>query len=169
MHKIADISRLSPKQSLAITALLTYPTIRKAASEAGVAERTIYTWLETNEAFCAELNSKKQELIEAALRRLIISTSKAQDVLEELMSSENESIRMQAAVHSLNLVFKFRDLSEKDRRLTKLERTRKEKDELRINQSIDAFFKNPDTEVRVGEPIVTPDASLRSSSKKGRQ
>jgi hypothetical protein len=37
---------LTPKQEQAITALLTEPTVAKAATLAGVGERTLYTWLD---------------------------------------------------------------------------------------------------------------------------
>jgi len=42
---------LPPKQEGALTALLAHPTVKRAAEACGVPERTIYRWLEEDEAF----------------------------------------------------------------------------------------------------------------------
>lgn len=42
---------LPPKQEGALTALLAQPTVKRAAEACGVPERTLYRWLEEDEAF----------------------------------------------------------------------------------------------------------------------
>jgi hypothetical protein len=112
---------ISTKQQKAIAALLSERTIGAAAKKAGIAERTIYTWL-IDKDFRAALRSAEKDLLETVTRRLSAGQTLALDTLETLMQkAKHESTRQAAAVSWLNLSLKFIDVMNIDERLTALE------------------------------------------------
>lgn len=75
---------LTPKQVQAIEALLTFPTIEAAASEAGVSTRSITRWLRENDTFREALFSAQDDSLQKLNIRLISASDKALDTLLEL-------------------------------------------------------------------------------------
>jgi hypothetical protein len=65
-HSMAEENELTPKQQDAIIALLNEPNVTKAATTAGVGERTLYRWM-TESAFKAELRRLRRESFTQAI------------------------------------------------------------------------------------------------------
>jgi hypothetical protein len=115
-------SGITTKQHKAIAALLSERTIGAAAKRAGIAERTLYTWLKTDTDFRAALRSAEKDMLDAVTRRLSVGQMHALDTLETLITkAKHESTRRQAAIDWLNLSLKFIDVLNIDERLTALE------------------------------------------------
>jgi hypothetical protein len=114
---------ITAKQTKAIAALLTSRTIGEAAKSAGVAERTLYTWLKHAD-FRKALREAQSELLDNAARRLASGQTAALDTLERLIhSARHESTKLTACVQWLNLFLRFNEVKNIDERLTELERT----------------------------------------------
>ncbi len=113
---------LTAKQQKAISALLSEPTIRKAADAAGVPERTLYQWLK-NPAFDTAYRSARRESVQQATARLQYASSSAVAVLCSLMARDtvHASIRLSAAKTILELALKSLELDDVAARLTALE------------------------------------------------
>lgn len=112
---------ITTKQQKAIAALLSERTIGAAAKKAGIAERTLYTWLKDAD-FRAALRSVEKDMLENVTRRLSAGQSLALDALETLIQkAKHESTRRQAAIDWLNLSLKFIDVLNLEERLTALE------------------------------------------------
>ncbi len=121
IHKTADNSGLTAKQARTIAALLAQPNFEQAAAAAGVAPRTIYTWLELP-VFRAELRLAQAGVIEQAQRRLLAGQQKALDALEYLMAdAESENVRRQAANDWLAMLFRYREAGDIEERISELE------------------------------------------------
>ena len=112
---------LSLKQDKAITALLSAPTVEKAAEVAGVGRSTIHHWL-NREDFRAELTRRRNEIADAALDAFKCYVFAAVEALAKLLeSSDNEKVRRLAAKDVLDYVLKIRHAQEVEERLRKLE------------------------------------------------
>jgi hypothetical protein len=113
---------ITVKQEKAITALLSERTTRDAAKKAGVSEKTIYTWLNSDAAFREALRSAESGVLEAVTRRLGVGQRLALDTLEDLIKkARHESTKLTACVSWLNMFVKYRDMKDIDERLTALE------------------------------------------------
>ncbi|OQY83564.1 MAG: hypothetical protein B6D40_06750 [Anaerolineae bacterium UTCFX3] len=113
---------ITAKQSKAISALLTSRTIGEAATSAGVAERTLYTWLK-NADFRGALREAQNELLDTTTRRLANGQTAALDTMEKLIqSARHESTRLTACVQWVNLFLRFNEVKNIEERLTELER-----------------------------------------------
>lgn len=114
---------ITAKQTKAIAALLTSRTIGEAAKSAGVAERTLYTWLKRAD-FRRALREAQGEILDSTARRLANGQTAALDVIEKLIqSARHESTRLNACVQWSNLFFRFNEVQNIEERLTELERT----------------------------------------------
>ena len=112
---------ITVKQQKAITALLSERTGRDAARKAGVAEKTLYTWL-ADPAFRGALRSAEAEVLDTVTRRLGVGQTLALDTLESLIQkAKHESTKLTACVSWLNMFIKYRDMQDIDERLTALE------------------------------------------------
>jgi len=113
---------ITVKQQKAITALLSERTARDAAKKAGVNEKTLYTWLNSDAAFRSALREAESGLLETVTRRLGVGQSLALDTLESLIQkAKHESTKLTACVSWLNMFVKYRDMKDIDERLTALE------------------------------------------------
>lgn len=120
MQEITD-NGISTKQTKAITALLSERTAGAAAKKAGIAERTLYTWL-ADPAFRAALRSAEADILDTVTRRLGAGQTLALDTLERLIqSARHESTKLTACVQWLNMFIRYRDMKDIDERLTALE------------------------------------------------
>lgn len=85
-----------------IDALLTEPTVGKAAVKAGVSERTLRVWLKRPDFRAAYRDTAKQ-FLERTLHRLQADSGRAADVLREGMQSDQPmALRIRAAVELLS-------------------------------------------------------------------
>lgn len=113
---------LTPKQARAIAFLLTSKTLVEAAKASGIAERTLYEWLNQT-TFRQELRRAERGSVENASRRLVAGQNKALDALEGLITKgRNEGVKRAAAMDWLNMLLKYRDLGDIEERLSRLER-----------------------------------------------
>jgi hypothetical protein len=101
-------------------ALASGRTVRDAAHETGVGERTVHTWL-TDESFCALVTATRADLFTLAVGKLADLAGLAADALKGLLTSQSESIRLQAARAVLEYGPRFRESVEFDERLRALE------------------------------------------------
>ncbi len=123
-----NIDNLTPKQHKAISSLLSEPSITKAASAAGVGERTLHRWLQDADF----VRAYKQARFDAscqATSRLIQGSSAAVTVLLLLMADKQvlASTRLGAARTVLEFTFKAVELEQIEARLSELEAFLKEK------------------------------------------
>ena len=118
---------ITTKQAKAIAALLSERTAGAAAKKAGIAERTLYTWL-ADPAFRGALRSAEAEVLDTVTRRLGVGQTLALDTLEGLIQkAKHESTKLTACVSWLNMFVKYRDMKDIDERLTALEAKANEK------------------------------------------
>jgi hypothetical protein len=86
----------------ALAALLVAPTIAEAARMAGIAERTLRSWLARPD-FAKEYAARRRELLQGTLGKLHTLNSKAVETLERNMSSGHGPTEVRAAVAALGL------------------------------------------------------------------
>jgi transposase-like protein len=96
-------------------------TVKDAAAEAGVSERTAYTWKSADD-FRKRVEGLRAELFEAAVGKLAANSAGAADALGSLIASRNESIKLGAARIILETGARLREALELRRRLDELER-----------------------------------------------
>ena len=113
---------ITPRQDKAITALLSAPTVERAAETAGVGRSTLHRWLIQAE-FREELTRRRDAIVDAAMDTFKVYVCRAVDTLAKLLDSENEKLRRLAAKDILEYVFRVRELQDIERRVTKLEAT----------------------------------------------
>ncbi len=120
--------KLNAKQYKAISGLLSEPTIRKAAEQAGVPERTLYQWLKSPD-FDAAYRAARRESVQQATARLQFASSAAVTVLYQLMARDtvHASIRLSAAKTILELSIKTLEIDDLAARLEALERAHEQK------------------------------------------
>lgn len=116
---IAD--KLSVAQHKAVLALLSEPTIRKAAAVAGVKERTVYNWLRTA-AFADEYRVARREAMQQAIARLQQYSGQAAATLVLLMASTKpDAIRLRAALGVLEIAIKGTEIEDLRNELEQLQ------------------------------------------------
>lgn len=107
--------------TVAALAVAAGKAIAMAAAEAGIGERTLYTWL-TKPAFKRRVDELRGRLVSEAVGKLSKSMSGAAEVLEKLLRSRDEGTRLKASRAILELAVRLRDHDEMARRLAELER-----------------------------------------------
>lgn len=113
---------LSPKQQQALVALLSSPSVKRAAERCDVSERTLFNYLE-DERFVSELKKRQDQLLEAVTMSLTGLTVRACEVLAEVMDSEtaSDACRTRAAIAALRYSGEWRELGELSERVMQLE------------------------------------------------
>ena len=111
---------LTTRQVRVLPELASARTIVEAAQRSGVGRTTIHRWCQ-NPAFLAELAMWQQEVVERARLKLANHTMHAVDVLGELLESEQDSVRRQAARDILSLVLHLEKHFEVIQRVEKVE------------------------------------------------
>ena len=111
---------LSENQFIAIELLMASQPVAKAAESAGVSRVTIYRWLK-NDDFKAELDKRKNALIERSSRKLAGALDQAVDVLIALLKSKNQNVRRLAAGNLIEYSMKLSGLTDLEKRIQALE------------------------------------------------
>ena len=119
---MTDITLLSEKQIIAIELLMASQPVASVAESAGVSRVTIYRWLKDGD-FKAELDKRKNALIERSSRKLAGALNQAIDVLINLLSAKNPNIRRLTAGNLIEYSMKLSNLTDLERRITALERS----------------------------------------------
>lgn len=115
---------LTPRQRSAITALLTERNIRAAARKAGVGERTLHRWLDSDAAFQTALWEAETEAISAAVRQLAEFAGEAVEALKVIVRDKKTpaAVKVQAANIVLNRLLPMREAIDVEKRLAALEK-----------------------------------------------
>lgn len=112
--------KLTVRQHKALSALLTEPSVGKAAAAASVPERTLRTWLKTP-AFADEYRSARREATQQAIARLQQVSGSAVIVLCQLMAHSTPAVKLGAARTVLEFAIKAVELEDLAARLAALE------------------------------------------------
>jgi len=94
---------LSGKQAEAVALLVAGESQESTAQAVGVARETVNRWVNGDQAFKDELGRLRADLWEECRDRLVWLSSKALDVLAELMDSGSDSVRFRVASHVLKI------------------------------------------------------------------
>jgi hypothetical protein len=111
---------LTPKQHKAIFALLEQPTLEAAAEASGVSTATIKRWRKS-EAFTREFRSARRRVLEDCYGKLQGAASRAVDTLVDAMDSENQHLKVKAALGILDRAQKGLEAYDLAERLEHLE------------------------------------------------
>jgi hypothetical protein len=117
---VAENGRKNVDDSL-VFALATGLSVLTAAQRAGVSERTVYRRLD-DPVFRQRISETRTGLFAEAVGRLAGLAGKAADALGELLTSERDLVKLQAAKGVLDLGPKLREAGELAERLDALER-----------------------------------------------
>ena len=118
---MANSSTLTPKQHRAIATLLATGSVREAAEQAGIGERTLHTWLGES-AFRDALEVAQSDLIRAHVAALVAELGRNRQAMIELRdSAAHESTKLRAAIALDDSLRQWRSLAEFERRLSELE------------------------------------------------
>jgi hypothetical protein len=106
-------SELTSQQVATIDLLIAGAGLTETAEKVGVSRQILWQWKIRNPLFIAVLNEKRQELWGQQLERLRSLVGKAIDVLEEVLDSQNERLKVQVALHILRASLSGVDLTPK--------------------------------------------------------
>lgn len=95
---------LKEQQVLAIPLILAGKTDAEVAESVGVARETINRWRNHDSDFMRELRQSREAQLESHMTRISNANDKAVNVLEDLLDSEDEQVRLRAAMHLLKTV-----------------------------------------------------------------
>jgi hypothetical protein len=82
-------AKLPRKQEAAIAALLSSPTVKKAAERAGVGERSLRRWMAEDQGFKDAYSEARRRFLQLSLGRLSRATAPAVSRLIRLLRSED--------------------------------------------------------------------------------
>ncbi|MGD9600160.1 MAG: hypothetical protein AB7P94_17985 [Steroidobacteraceae bacterium] len=124
---------LTRDQERAVTALMTEPTVAKAAVAAGVGERSIYRWLRDDATFMAAYRGARRDAFGAAAGVAQRLAPNALVVLAKIMNDTgaNTSARVAAAAQVLKFGRDALELDDLAARVEALERSQQETKERR--------------------------------------
>jgi hypothetical protein len=118
--KSAEIGRFTAKQDRLALLLAEGKTIRAAAGEIGIAERTAYTYVHIP-SFQARVSELRGRMLDAALGRLAESATKAVDTLVKLLDDSRANVQLRASLGLLRVLTRVREVVEFEQRLSVLE------------------------------------------------
>ncbi|MDR1785200.1 MAG: hypothetical protein LBR23_01860 [Spirochaetaceae bacterium] len=112
---------MTAKKTLFAEALLSGQTVTAAARQAGIGERTAYTWLK--DGLRRFVETRRRELFEANVNRLQTSMTGAVGTLDEIASDKGNPAhaRTSAAKALLEQAVKLYELQDIERRIAALE------------------------------------------------
>jgi len=112
--------QFSEKKAKAIELLMKSYSPGKVAVEVGISRVTVYRWLKDDQ-FQAELSKRKNDLLEAAARKLSGAADQAVDVLIQLLESKQPNVRRLSVGMILDYSIKFSDMRDLESRIKALE------------------------------------------------
>jgi len=113
-------AKLTPQQVNVLPYLLNTTSVEEAVKQSGKSRSTLQRWLRDPE-FLRELALQQQQIIKEVRDKLTAYMMLAVDVLGELLESDSESVRRQAARDLLTIGFNAEKHFELVRRLRELE------------------------------------------------
>jgi len=113
---------LTRKQELALSSLLSKPTMKEAAEAAGIGETTLWRWLQIKEFHTAYMKARR-ESVKQGIARLQNATGEAVSVLQEIMSDKEapRSVRVTAAKAIIEYSIKAVEIEDMAERLAQVE------------------------------------------------
>ncbi len=119
--------KLSRNREKAISALLSSPSIPKAAQKVGVGEKTLFRWLQI-ESFKKAYLKARREIVNQAIAQIQGGMSEAVKTLKNVMHNKKApaSARVSAAKAMLDMGLKAVEIDELEGRIEVLENTLKE-------------------------------------------
>ena len=117
-----NVYGLVAKEELAIQALLSNPTLKKAAAAAGISDTTLWRWLRKDNFRKAYLDARRK-VVQQSLATLQQLTADAPVVLHTIMldESQNGTTRIAAAKAILDQAVKAVELEDHRERLVEIE------------------------------------------------
>ncbi len=114
---------LTPKQQKAIAALLTEPTVERAAARVGIGHRTLHRWQHEDVTFANAYRDARRAAVTQAIARLQQASSAAVTTLESVMADDTErgATRVAAARVVLQLALRAVELEDLEQRVAMLE------------------------------------------------
>lgn len=109
-----------PVDDLLAASLAAGATVAEAAAAANVGESTVYRRLKDSE-FKAKVRELRDSMVARAAGKLSDLMTAAVGVLEELLSSTTESIRLRAAVSTIDQAVRLKEIYELADRIKVLE------------------------------------------------
>ena len=116
---------LNMRQDRAIAAILNCKTIKEAAIQIDVSERSLYRWLQ-DEGFKFELRQARREILRQATTRLQQIAGEAVETLHNVMKDHEKATaasRVSAARTALDYAYRAVELEDLDERVATLEQT----------------------------------------------
>ncbi len=113
-------SRITAKQEKAAVALGSGRKVHDAAVAVGVADRTVYLWLQSAD-FRAAIHDVRDRLLSEAVGKLSESASDAVTTLQALLTDKTPTIRLRASVSILDALVKVREFGELSERVAALQ------------------------------------------------
>lgn len=113
-------SKRPQREEAALAALLTEPTIARAAEKASVSESTLLRWM-AEPAFKTRLRAARREVVEAAIGRLQQATATAVEALERNLTCGIPPVEVGAARTILDQAIKAVELVDLTERIEQLE------------------------------------------------
>jgi hypothetical protein len=114
------LKAINRKQEQAIAALLSAQTIKAAAAECGVAEVTLWRWLQSDE-FAAAYRTARRQVVERAVSELQGACGEAVETLKRNLTCENPAVEIRAAQIILEQGIKGVELMDLQGRVERLE------------------------------------------------
>jgi hypothetical protein len=108
------------KRDLAALALAAGRTVRDAAAEVRMGERTLHRWLVEDPSFRARVDALRSELFNRAVGRLADQAVAAADRLGSLVGSDREAVALAAAKAVLELGPRLREAAELQQQVDEL-------------------------------------------------
>lgn len=109
-----------------LAALAAGSTVAEAAEACGVSERTAYRWL-TVEGVKKALNQLRAGMTSGALGILTSHLTEAAETLTNLLTSDSESVRLQASRAIFQTTLEIRQTVDMEDRIAELERRQRER------------------------------------------
>ncbi len=112
--------KLNRKQEQAIAALLSASSIKAAADVCGMAEVTLWRWLQLPD-FQAAYRTARRQVVERAVTELQAACGKAVETLKRNLTCDNPSVEIRAAQIILEQGIKGIELMDLQERVERLE------------------------------------------------
>ena len=108
------------KQKLAIVALLQQPTVEAAAKAVGVADVTLWRWMQQPE-FTERYRAARRQVLEQAIAQLQRASSEAVETLRRNLSCTVASVEVRAALAIIDQAVKGAEVLDLETRIAALE------------------------------------------------
>jgi hypothetical protein len=114
------MSRNDTRKSTVIQALGYGLSVTDASKKAGVTRKTVYRWLD-DDGFKSEVVKAQNDVLERVGSRLSALALKGLNVMDELLDSEDESVRLRASSALLSRFTEILEVLRLEKRLEILE------------------------------------------------